>query len=84
MVKDIEQHIEVIEQSLSSAAPGDRKKIEDLLQQLHEKTRVGEQPDVYRDLIADLEAQVVEFEVRHPDLTGALKGLLNYLSSLGI
>ena len=71
-------------ESVGRDEPRRAAEIKALIQRLDRRIDGHINEDEQREILADIEQEVVEFEVEHPELVGAVRNLLNMLSSLGV
>lgn len=58
--------------------------IDGLVRRLDRRIEGHINEDEQREILADIEQEIVEFEVEHPEVAGTLRNILNMLSSLGV
>ena len=85
-MSEIKSTLELLERlkteltALESDDPEAEQRVSDLLERIEHRIENHVDEDEHREFLEDVTAEVVEFEVEHPDLAAVIRGVMRFFS----
>ena len=83
-VRELVQQLKAELEQAEVDDPEKRERLERLVQNIDGRLEGHLEEDHQQELVDELREEAVEFEVEHPEIAGAIRSFLNFLSSIGI